>query len=94
TPSRSRQAISTERWNLSRRFGRLSQQGEFLVMEMDVIVAGGVSPTGPTLVAERYESASFRVGTDFSDKASASRVVACVQILEAGPQRRFGQPAL
>lgn len=34
----------TERWNLSRRFGRLSQQGEFLVMEMDVIVAGGVSP--------------------------------------------------
>ncbi|HID9853408.1 TPA: YbjN domain-containing protein, partial [Pseudomonas aeruginosa] len=27
-----------------RRFGRLSQQGEFLVMEMDVIVAGGVSP--------------------------------------------------
>ncbi len=34
----------TERWNLSRRFGRLSRQGEFLVMEMDVIVAGGVSP--------------------------------------------------
>lgn len=30
-------------WNTSRRFARLSQQGDFLVMEMDAIVAGGVS---------------------------------------------------
>lgn len=32
-----------ERWNQSRRFARLSCQGEFLVMEMDVQVADGVS---------------------------------------------------
>jgi hypothetical protein len=32
-----------ERWNVSRRFARLSVQGEFLVMEMDVMVADGVS---------------------------------------------------
>ncbi|CAI8745159.1 YbjN domain-containing protein [Pseudomonas chlororaphis] len=33
-----------ERWNASRRFARMSIQGEFLVMEMDVTVAAGVSP--------------------------------------------------
>ena len=33
-----------ELWNASRRFARLSVQGEFLVMEMDVVVAAGVSP--------------------------------------------------
>lgn len=32
-----------ERWNASRRFARLSVQGEFLLMEMDVLVADGVS---------------------------------------------------
>ncbi|MCW1244849.1 YbjN domain-containing protein [Pseudomonas sp. SAICEU22] len=30
-------------WNASRRFARLSRQGDFLVMEMDAIVAAGVS---------------------------------------------------
>lgn len=35
----------TERWSLSRRFGRLLQQGEFLVTGMDVIAVGGVNPT-------------------------------------------------
>jgi hypothetical protein len=30
-------------WNRSRRFARLSQQGQWLVLVMDVIVAGGVS---------------------------------------------------
>ena len=30
-------------WNTSRRFARLSRQGDFLVMEMDAIVAAGVS---------------------------------------------------
>ncbi|MBF1801690.1 YbjN domain-containing protein [Alloalcanivorax profundimaris] len=30
-------------WNRSKRFGRLGQQGDFLVLEMDVLVAGGVS---------------------------------------------------
>lgn len=32
-----------EQWNTSRRFARVSLQGEFLVMEMDAIVAAGVS---------------------------------------------------
>ncbi|POA50260.1 hypothetical protein C1893_01520 [Pseudomonas sp. MPR-ANC1] len=32
-----------EQWNATRRFARLSLQGEFLVMEMDVVVAAGVS---------------------------------------------------
>ncbi len=32
-----------EGWNRSRRFARLSQQGQWLVLVMDVIVAGGVS---------------------------------------------------
>jgi hypothetical protein len=32
-----------ERWNATRRFARLSLQGEFLVMEMDVVVGAGVS---------------------------------------------------
>ena len=30
-------------WNVSRRFSRLSVQGEFLVLEQDVVVADGVS---------------------------------------------------
>ncbi|MDZ4194608.1 MAG: YbjN domain-containing protein [Pseudomonas sp.] len=33
----------TEVWNATRRFARLSRQGDFLVMEMDAIVAAGVS---------------------------------------------------
>lgn len=33
----------TNLWNGSRRFSRLSQQGEFLVLEKDVVVADGVS---------------------------------------------------
>lgn len=32
-----------EVWNSTRRFARLSRQGEFLVLEMDAIVAAGVS---------------------------------------------------
>ncbi|CAB3647268.1 YbjN domain-containing protein [Achromobacter pestifer] len=33
-----------ESWNIRKRFGRLAQQASFLVLEKDVIVAGGVSP--------------------------------------------------
>ncbi|UZT80853.1 YbjN domain-containing protein [Ectopseudomonas chengduensis] len=32
-----------EVWNATRRFARLSQQGDFLVLEMDAIIAAGVS---------------------------------------------------
>lgn len=31
------------RWNVSKRFARLTHQGVFLVLEMDVVVAGGVT---------------------------------------------------
>jgi hypothetical protein len=31
------------RWNESKRFARLTHQGPFLVLEMDVVVAGGVT---------------------------------------------------
>ena len=30
-------------WNISKRFARLTAQGDFLVLEMDVVVAGGVT---------------------------------------------------
>ncbi len=30
-------------WNITKRFARLARQGDFLVLEMDVIVAGGVT---------------------------------------------------
>ncbi|UTH74484.1 YbjN domain-containing protein [Chromobacterium sp. IIBBL 290-4] len=32
----------TENWNIDKRFARLTRQSGFLVMEMDVVVAGGV----------------------------------------------------
>ncbi|CZZ90795.1 Uncharacterised protein [Bordetella ansorpii] len=32
-----------ESWNIGKRFARLAQQGTFLVLEMDVIAAGGVA---------------------------------------------------
>lgn len=33
------------RWNVEKRFARMALQGEFLTLEMDVVVAGGVSQT-------------------------------------------------
>ncbi|WMR31871.1 YbjN domain-containing protein [Metapseudomonas otitidis] len=33
-----------EVWNATRRFARLSRQGDFLVLEMDALVAAGISP--------------------------------------------------
>ena len=38
-----RAAGRPERWNVEKRFARLTVQGAFLVLELDVIVAGGVS---------------------------------------------------
>ncbi|GGY04437.1 YbjN domain-containing protein [Paludibacterium paludis] len=34
-----------DNWNLGKRFARLTRQSGFLVLEMDVVVAGGVSET-------------------------------------------------
>jgi hypothetical protein len=40
------------RWNSTKRFARLSQQGEFLVLEMDVLVAGGVAEAQMRVASE------------------------------------------
>lgn len=45
----------TEQWNTSRRFARLSQQGEFLLMEMDAIVAAGVSAEHQRSLSELWD---------------------------------------
>lgn len=42
-------------WNIGKRFARLAVQGEFLVLEMDVIVAGGVAPTYLQATAELWD---------------------------------------
>ncbi|MBO9688189.1 MAG: YbjN domain-containing protein [Mitsuaria chitosanitabida] len=34
----------TDEWHRARRFARLARHGEMLVLEMDVVVAGGVGP--------------------------------------------------
>jgi hypothetical protein len=44
------------RWNSTKRFARLAQQGPFLVLEMDVFVAGGVT------------EAHLRVSTEIWDR--------------------------
>lgn len=42
-------------WNIGKRFARLAVQGEFLVLEMDVIVAGGVAPSYLQATAELWD---------------------------------------
>lgn len=42
-------------WNIGKRFARLAVQGEFLVLEMDVIVAGGVTPSYLQATAELWD---------------------------------------
>ncbi|ULH06471.1 YbjN domain-containing protein [Alcaligenes faecalis] len=42
-------------WNIGKRFARLAVQGEFLVLEMDVVVAGGVSETYLRATAELWD---------------------------------------
>ncbi|MFK3776079.1 YbjN domain-containing protein [Pseudomonas sp. NPDC089406] len=67
-----------ERWNASRRFARLSVQGEFLVMEMDVVVADGVSHKhllGNLLLWDRLLQELIVYLRDFS-RSSAEQVPA------------------
>jgi len=42
-------------WNRSKRFARLTAQGDFLVLEMDVVVAGGVTRTSLRANAELWD---------------------------------------
>lgn len=48
-------ASLVEGWNTGKRFSRLSTQGTFLVMEMDVVVAGGVSENHVRAMAELWD---------------------------------------
>lgn len=45
----------TDAWNVSKRFSRLSSQGTFLVLEMDVILAGGVGENHVRANAELWD---------------------------------------
>lgn len=44
-----------EAWNVGKRFSRLTAQGAFLVMEMDVILAGGVSENHVRATTELWD---------------------------------------
>lgn len=44
-----------ERWNVEKRFARLTVQGVFLVLELDVILAGGVSENYLRATAELWD---------------------------------------
>ncbi|HYG45808.1 MAG TPA: YbjN domain-containing protein [Bordetella sp.] len=44
-----------EGWNLSKRFARMATQGAFLVLEMDVVVAGGVNEAHLLAMAELWD---------------------------------------
>ena len=64
-----------EQWNASRRFARLSLQGEFLVMEMDVVLAAGVSSDhlrGNLELWDRLLQEFIVYLRDFSQAAQAS----------------------
>jgi Putative bacterial sensory transduction regulator len=43
-------------WNRTKRFARLWEQGQFLVLEMDVVVAGGVSDRNLRSLIELWDS--------------------------------------
>lgn len=61
-------------WNISRRFARLSSQGEFLVLEQDVVVADGVSPKnllGSLVLWDRVLQEFVIYLRDFSRNAAA-----------------------
>lgn len=45
----------TDAWNVGKRFSRLSSQGTFLVLEMDVILAGGVGENHVRANAELWD---------------------------------------
>lgn len=42
-------------WNTGKRFSRLSRQGDFLVLEMDVVLAGGVTSAYVRAMAELWD---------------------------------------
>lgn len=66
-------------WNISRRFSRLSAQGEFLVLEHDVVVADGVSDKhlrGSLLLWDRVLQEFIIYLRDFSRNLAAEQATA------------------
>ncbi|OLS62287.1 YbjN domain-containing protein [Pseudomonas putida] len=66
-------------WNISRRFARLSSQGEFLVLEQDVVVADGVSPKnllGSLVLWDRVLQEFVIYLRDFSRNLAAAQAAA------------------
>jgi hypothetical protein len=63
-----------ERWNREKRFGRLFLDGQLLVLAMDVLVAGGVSPEALVAQCELWD----RLMHDFLAHLRSARVVASV----------------
>lgn len=43
------------RWNIEKRFARLARHGEFLVLEQDVVLAGGVSESYLRVATELWD---------------------------------------
>jgi len=66
-------------WNISRRFSRLSSQGEFLVLEQDVVVADGVSQKnllGSLVLWDRVLQEFIIYLRDFSRNLAAEQAAA------------------
>ncbi|MFJ1301622.1 YbjN domain-containing protein [Pseudomonadota bacterium AL_CKDN230030165-1A_HGKHYDSX7] len=61
-------------WNTSKRFARLSVQGHFLVLEMDVILAGGVTEN------------HLRANTELWDRLLQELVLFLRQYMQAQPE--------
>ncbi|MGE8150369.1 YbjN domain-containing protein [Pseudomonas vancouverensis] len=76
-----------ELWNASRRFARLSVQGEFLVMEMDVVIAAGVSADylrGNLELWDRLLQEFINYLRDYSQ--NAAQMQAQPETVEAAPE--------
>lgn len=66
-------------WNISRRFSRLSAQGEFLMLEHDVVVADGVSDKhlqGSLILWDRVLQEFIIYLRDFSRNLAAEQAAA------------------
>lgn len=95
-----------ETWNISKRFARMASQGAFLVLEMDVVVAGGVSENHVRAMTElwdrllqefllylrQYAQQAQAAGNVPADGAVAAEA-AQAELAEAGPAEGDGAEA-
>lgn len=66
-------------WHRSKRFARVAQHGDFVVLEMDVLVAGGVSPRHLTVMMQVWNQMMgqfFQHLRNFSQPAASTPSVA------------------